>query len=254
MILKQPWGGALYGDAIPLFLDYWPAATALSVALVLLGLAALFGWLQLAPTHPVTVVLGAGGALHSLVMAGLEVPPFTWYYAPTTAAAALLIALGLAAALPRTHLSVRPPLGFALGGPVVLLVMVCVMFAAQHDFAAQGHPFHANFATPQQYQLIAESVPADAVLEAAHGEVGALAFYCACTVVDPLSDRGRLSPIIAAQLAKPGLKGEILRLLYARWEPTDPVSADFETRVGDVGFPIWSGYAGPARLEVVPVR
>lgn len=246
-------GGRFFGDAVPMFLEYWTAATTLSVGLIILGVAALFGWLQAVPTHPVTLILGGGGIAHFTVMSRLEVPPFTWYYAPATGCAALLVAFGLAAVLRRSD---GPPVGFALGAPVALLIAAAAMFTWQHDYVAKAHPFHANYATPAEYKRIADSVPAGAVLETAHGEVGALAFFCECTVVDPLSDRGRLSPVISEQLVAEGRKARVLRLLYTRWEPTLAVPAQLQTRAGgpaEPGFPVRSGFGGPGTIAVVPV-
>lgn len=264
---KQGLGGTYYGDALPLFFDRWPAATALSVGLVALGGIALLVWLLRAPLHPVTIVIGLGGVAHSALMTALVVPPFTWYYAPTTACAALLVAVGLAAAgrtsavdaspleqRSRRLLLTRIRLG-VLAAPVVVLVAGCVAYANAHDYAVKSSPFHANYATAQQYAQLADRVPSGSVLQTSHGEVGALAYYCdtRCTVVDPLSDRGRLSPLIETALQAPGVKGDVLRLLYAGWKPSEPVPAQLQTVVSDHGTPVWSGFGGPGWLDVVPM-
>lgn len=264
---SQGLGGTYYGDAVPLFFEHWPAATALSVGLVVLGVAALLGWLAWAPLHPVTIVLGGGAVAHSAVMALLVVPPFTWYYAPTTACAALLVAFGLAALgrpspaaerwYPHERRGRRTVISAArltlLSGPVAALVAGCLAYAVSHDYAEQSSPFHANYATAQQYAVLADRVPARSVLQTSHGEVGALAYFCDCTVLDPLSDRGRLSPLIAEQLSGPGIRGALLRGLYAGWEPSEPVPARWQTVVSDHGTRVWSGFGGWGWLDIVPL-
>lgn len=252
----QGLGGKLYDEAIPLFLDYFPGAATATVALVLVGVVALLGWMQVAPTHCAPVILGGGAVLHAAVMTTLGVPPFTWYYAPVVAAAALLTAVGAAALLPR-RVGV-PRLGLMVVVPVAAVLLGAVGYGVSHD--RQAVPMHANGATAQQYAAIAASVPAGAVLETAHGEVGALAFFCKCTVVDPLSDPGRMAPVIEAQLARPGGRGAALRVLYRGWTPRPAVRADYRTRylapdeVHANAFPVWSGLGAWGRLAVEPVE
>lgn len=252
----QGLGGKLYDEALPLFLEFFPGATTVTAALVLVGVVALLGWLQVAPTHPAPVILGGGAVLHAAVMTILGVPPFTWYYAPVVAAAALLTALGAAALLP--YRVGVPQLGLVVVVPVVAVLLGAVVYGVSHD--RQAVPMHANGATAQQYAAIAASVPAGTVLETAHGEVGALAFFCKCTVVDPLSDPGRMAPVIEAQLAQPGGRGAALRVLYLGWTPKPAVRAVYRTRylaadeVHPSAFPVWSGLGAWGRLAVEPVR
>jgi len=143
-----------------------------------------------------------------------------------------------------------------LGGlatPVVVLVTGCAAYMNTHNFVTESSPFHANYATAAQYVQLADRVPPGSVLQTTHGEVGSLAYYCHCTVVDPLSDPGRLSPIIEAALQTPGMKGDVLRLLYAGWEPSTPVPAQWQTVASDHGTAVWSGFTGPGFLDVLPI-
>lgn len=238
----QGLGGHLLGDAAPLFVAHWPAATGLALALLASGAVVAGGWvLSGHSAHPVLVVLAGGGATHLAVMCLLGVPPFVWYLGPVTGAAALLLAFTVAGQA-RSAVTVG----------VVALVAGGVLFAARHSWAAQGNPFHANWATTAQYATVAALVPTGATVETTHGEVGAIAFFCGdrCRVVDPLSDRGRLTPLIERRITT----SPILRVLYARFTPTAPVAAQYQTVAGDSGVPVWSGFGGASHIAVEPVR
>lgn len=242
-------GGRFYGDAVPLFADRYPAATALTVGLVVLGGIAAVLWAVFATLHPAFLLLAAGAGMHWLVMDAMTVPPFPWYYAPVVASAAMLLVLG-AASLPGPSRMVAAllPAAAVAGG---------VVYAVGHDYAGHSVPFHANYATGPQYAGIVAQIPDGAVVETAHGEIGAIAFYCStrCRAVDPLSDPGRLAPVITAALAQPGERGAVLRELYRWWEPTDAVRADLQTvstGPGGPGTPIYSGFGGNGHLQVVP--
>jgi hypothetical protein len=252
----QGLAGTFYHSSILLFLDRWTAATTLTLALVVIGIVALLGWIQLAPQHPATILIGGGAVTHAVVMSTLQVPPFAWYYAPVVAGSVILAALGAAALLPRRH--GMPRFGIALGIPLVVVAAGTSSFVYAHAWQ-QAIPFHANYATAAEYAAIAARIPTGATVETTHGEIGAIAFFCAdrCRAVDPLSDPGRLAPVIEQQLQKPGARGAVLRTLYAKWSPQDAAPAELRTvstGPDGPGFPIWSGFGGPGHLQLVLCR
>jgi len=220
--------------------------------ILVIGVIALLGWIQLAPQHPATILLGAGAVTHAVVMSELQVPPFAWYYAPVVTGSVVLAALGAAALLPRRR--GVPRLGIAVGIPLVLVAAGTASFVHGHAWQ-QAIPFHANYATAAEYAAITARIPTDTTVETSHGEIGAIAFFCGdrCRAVDPLSDPGRLAPVIEQQLAKPGVRATVLRALYANWSPQPPAEAEMRTVAtgpdGD-GFPIWSGFGGPGHLRL----
>jgi hypothetical protein len=60
-------------------------------------------------------------------------------------------------------------------------------------------------------------------------EVGTLAYFCDCEVVDFISDPGRIEPLIALRAQQSGpLMRQLLRLNYAHHVPTAPKPAEFE--------------------------
>ncbi|MCF7547621.1 hypothetical protein [Pseudonocardia sp. WMMC193] len=247
----QGLAGTHYHTAILLFLDRWTSATTLTLTLVVIGIIALLGWIQLAPAHPATILIGGGAVTHAVVMSMLDVPPFAWYYAPVVAGSVILAALGAAALLPRRR--GMPRFGIAFGVPLVLIAAGASSFVYAHQWQ-QAIPFHANYATAAEYAAIAAVIPDGATVETAHGEIGAIAFFCAdrCRAVDPLSDPGRLAPVIEQQLEKPGPGGAVLRVLYRKWSPSEPAPAQLRTvstGPDGPGFPIWSGFGGPGHLN-----
>ncbi|MDQ3599925.1 MAG: hypothetical protein M3408_01455, partial [Actinomycetota bacterium] len=115
----------------------------------------------------------------------------------------------------------------APGRTSVAAVAAVVVLAGGYD-VARGVPWDGmapvriNWATPAEYQAIADGLPRGAAVESP-GEVGTIAFFCNCPVVDYLADPGRMRPYVEEYRARH--PGPPWSWNYARYDPPAPVPA-----------------------------
>jgi len=236
------WGPWTFANGVGLWWEKFPLATALVVLPALAGLLSLPYWLARPQLRRVGVVLGVGAITHVAAMAVLDVAPFHWYYAPAAGALAVLAVL--------TCARVRRPAAAAV--PVVALAAV-----AAGSVAVSGiPPLTSNWATAAQYEAIAAQLPRGSTSESP-GEVGTLAYYRRCRVLDGLADRGSIAASLRRKAdAATGPGGVLLRFNYRNLEPVRPVPRDMRmtTRVVPYGPAPMETAWGPARSwALVPV-
>ena len=195
------WNGPL------LYLEIFPAVTALAFLPVLVGLAALAGllvvWLRVAwtPWQRAAAAAGLGAVGHYGAYCLLHTAPYHWYYAP------LIVGTTLCAAIVavRARWVVVAAAGLACAALVVDL---------QHGVPWTRAAISTNWATATEYELMGTDlhrIVGPAAVESP-GEIGTLAYYCDCTIVDAFSDRGRIIGAIEAREQAPGLGAALLRL------------------------------------------
>ncbi len=238
------WGPWTYLNGVVLWWDRFPLVIALIGLPALAGLLALPFWLARPDLRRVGAVLGLGAVAHAAAMGVLDVPPFHWYYAPAAGALTVLAALTCA----------RARLPVAAAGAVIAVAAVAAV--AAWTVAATGPPLlTSNWATAAQYQRIAVQLPRGATIESP-GEVGTLAYYCRCRVLDGLADRGSIAASIRKRAdAATGVGGELLRLNYLNLDPVRPVPRDMRmaTRVVDDGpGPMDTAWGPPRTWELLP--
>jgi hypothetical protein len=207
------WGGMwLFTDAPRYYLAYYPAATLLTVGAAALGVLGLVGLLVAAVRRPAVrpaaagaVALAGGSLLHIGFLLASNTGPFHWYFAPVLTGFTLVgvlaagIAAGVAAAS-RAHRVAWAP-AVALG----LVVLLSGAFDVQHDGGAwRTAPIRTNWAPTAEYaavgRWIAERHPGAVVLSP--GEVGTIAYFCDCALVDYLSDRAYTAGWIEQRLTQ----------------------------------------------------
>jgi hypothetical protein len=194
------WNGPL------LYLLKFPAAAALSFLPVLAGLAALVGLLVVRPREPwarAAVAAGLGAVGHYGAYCLLHTAPYHWYYAP------LIIGTTFCAAIVavRRRWAVVAAAGLACAALVVDL---------QHGVPWTRAAISTNWATAAEYERMGTDLRplvGTAAVESP-GEIGTLAYYCDCTIVDAFSDRGRVIAAIEAREQAGGLGAALLRLNY----------------------------------------
>lgn len=194
------WGRYEYANGLLHYLQGWRVPTVLALVPAALGLIALLGWLAAAvrpgsrtraPARTAALALAAAAVADFAGLASLGVAPFYWYYGPAIAGLSLTAVLG-AAALRTAH---------RMSGGIALAVIAASVTASIGYDIGRGAPWEGfapiriNWATPAEYRQIAEALPAGAVVESP-GEIGTLAYYCDCAVVDYFSDPGRMRPYI----------------------------------------------------------
>jgi hypothetical protein len=187
------------------FLGY-PFAVTVSLIPPAVGVLVLLGGWRRA-SAPVHLVLGVGGLLHAATYLLLDTAPYQWYYGPAIGSLTMLGAIGAPRASLRT---------VTVGASVAMVALTAVYLVVRPWTLTT---ISGNWATPTEYRALAERAPAGAVVQS-FGEVGTLAYYCACTVTDRLSDRGWFAEILAQQEARAGpLERALLELNYRNFHP-----------------------------------
>ncbi|MFI5585403.1 hypothetical protein ACIA5G_10250 [Amycolatopsis sp. NPDC051758] len=208
--LFAPWS---YSTGPMMYYLGWPVTVLVSFVPALLGAVALAAWAAARfgvrwPDFPALgpfAALAGGGILYYVAYSFLGVGPFHWYYvAPVTAVSAFAVAaFGTWYAQTRE----RPPL--RTGPPVAALGLtgVLVLCGAAVD-VAQGVPWPSpvifgNWASAQDYARVGTELGArlDGASVASPGEIGTLAYFCECTIVDEFSDRGRAVALVEQRIA-----------------------------------------------------
>ena len=250
---------------------YWgrdALATGVTIAPALAGLAAVAIWAAgqrprrrtEGPDLLPAAALGAAGAAYYAVYALLGVPPYQWYYVPSFAALSICLCVLLGAACRGRGL---PGRAAALPGLALVACLVALNVVAD---VRGGTPWRVpvifgNWAVPADYERagrgLGERVGAETVI--APPEIGTLAFYCRCSIVDAFADRGRVVPLIEERLANAGpVSGPLLDLNYLlldRNQQPRPARYQLVWEPGPATHPdqwqTWSPAAGVAHLRLV---
>jgi hypothetical protein len=232
------WMGVHFAGGPLLYLSHFMKPTALTLLAVGCGLVALGSWVVFPAWHRGLVSTGAGqaaaafglgGIVHAAVFAALGTPPDHWYYGPVVAG----LSLGAAVTASAMIHSVRPtrPIGVVALGSVSLVVVAAVGYEVMRGAPWDTAPIHTNWTTRAEYQRVAEDISRikPGVTVVSPGEVGTLAYFCHCEVVDFISDPGRTEQAIALHAQQFGpLMRHLLKLNYLHRVPTSPKPAEFE--------------------------
>lgn len=217
LVIKQTQAGLFapwtYSTGPVMYYVGWPVTVLVSFVPALLGVVALAGWAAARfgvrwPEFPALgplAALAGGGILYYVAYSFLGVGPFHWYYvAPVTAASTFAVAafgVWLAQARERPALRGAPP-AVALG-----LTGLLVLAGAAVD-AAQGLPWESpvifgNWASSTDYARVGTELGprlAGAAV-ASPGEIGTLAYFCECAILDEFSDRGQAVALVEKRIA-----------------------------------------------------
>lgn len=241
-----------------------PALVGVVVTAVLLAA----GLRRRLPTQAWPVVgLGIGGLAHFGAYSLLQVPPYHWYYVPSTVALGLTALLGPALLLRRVR-GTRPRRTLAHAVPLAAAALLAGLAVA--SVAGQGVPWtrpviFGNWALPPYYLAIGEDV-GDLVGDAtvlAPPEIGTVAYACDCSMVDVFSDPARTLPLVQQRIDQAGpVTAFLLRANFYRLDrDQSPRPPDYRLvwQPGTVevpaGAPSWRTYApgyGPATVWLEP--
>ncbi|WP_051684163.1 DUF2029 domain-containing protein [Blastococcus sp. URHD0036] len=251
--LQRGFGDKTFANGlVTLWLDrgLLPLAVALVPAVAGLAVAVTLAVPRVRRRYP-----DAAGPLVGLVVGGLAwfgaysllgVPPYQWYYVPTTVALGIAGVLGGALLLPA-------PRPFAVGSavPVGVAVLAGALFAVtsgDRPLPWDRPVYFGSWALPEEYREIGAEVGAlvgEDVVEAP-GEVGTLAYTCDCTIVDYFSDRGIAVELVADRTEEAGpVMRALLDANFARLDRDDePLTAQWRLR--------WTQGAVPAGVTTWP--
>ncbi|WP_144585893.1 hypothetical protein, partial [Amycolatopsis rhizosphaerae] len=212
---QKAWGSYQFGNGPLLYLRSYPAATVLAFLPALLGVLALVVVVATRARRRLVLpaALGAAGVVHYLAYTALGVPPYHWYYAPSLICLSMFLALAVSAARPAALALVAVP------------ILGQVAFDAHHGLPWRQAAITTNWATPAQYATLGTQLAALTGGRPVHagGEIGAIAYFCDCAVVDGFSDRAELLPIIDTVIdkASPAARA-LLELNYRFLDRTTP--------------------------------
>ena len=241
---KVGWVGFHFANGPLWYLLYRPLPAVLTLLAAACGLVALVSWAALAAWQrgilttgagQAAIAFGLGGIAHAAVFAALATPPSHWYYGPVVAGLGLCSVVTVLVVV-RSDLATNPRGMAALRSvslvvPVSLVVLAAAGYEVVRGVPWKTPPFVTNWATPAEYQRVAEDIStmAPGATVVSPSEVGTLAYFCDCEVVDFISDPGRIEPLIALRAQQSGpLMRQLLRLNYAHHVPTAPKPAEFE--------------------------
>lgn len=244
---------------------------------MVLGVFALVSWLavrwsaqwgrpsalrELAPV----VALGVGGVLHYAVYSLMGVGPYHWYFVtPMVSLSTFLAAMaGVWWSRSRQVNQVRP------GPPAVLLGLIGLLVAGnlavdlKQGVSWKSPVIFGNWASAQDYARVGielgERLRGATVRSP--GEIGTLAYYCDCAIVDEFSDRGLVLEKVNLRMdTADSVTGLLLRLNYAKLDRTTPpraVDYQLEYALGPGSGPdtwtVYSAAKGVGHFTLVPVR
>lgn len=256
LLLKvtEVWTDRSFAIGLWFFWLGYPLAVSLSVLPAVLGLVALAVWGIVAvrrlagsslagsslagPGGVLAVVWGIGAVGHTAIYLLLKVPPYQWYYGPAIGALSMLAALSIGA------LSRRPR--FAASPIGLLLIAATALFLVARPWTMTT--IFGNWATPSEYAALAARVPSGATVKS-FGEVGTVAYFCDCTVVDRFTDRAQVADLLREKRAT---ASPVMRTLldwnYYRFKAGPPMVPAYEFAFAEdptgVHVTSWRAYAG----------
>lgn len=228
---SESWGGTSFWNSVPHYWSILPGPVALSVVPAVAGLLALPWWWR----SRLAWVWAGAAVVHYGTMSLLHPGPFFWH------STFWLCGLGLlgAAAVGRL-VGRRGPVGVLAGAAAGIYLLGTAWTGVNDGLPRQGFaPISFNWATPAQYEALARRLPAGTTV-LSPGEIGTLAWFCECRVVDQFADRGRFTPLLDERLATAGpVTRALLEANYARYERPAAVPLDLriDTRLAPPGTP-----------------
>jgi len=226
----------------------WTRAFLLIAVPVVVGLAAMAGWAVawyrgvLTLAGQAALGFGAAGIAHYGAYSLVGVPPYHWYYAPLVGLLIICGAITAAATTPRA-------LSLVLVSASVLIGLTAgtqLAVALPWDKPL----LYGNWATSQQYAAVGQGVgrmvPRGQTV-GGFGEIGTVAFFCDCDIIDPFTDRSTALEIVREQQATAGpVMRALLALNYAHLDKPPPTRIDHQLQYAQGEGPGWRT-VGPAR-------
>ncbi|MGH3720309.1 MAG: hypothetical protein ACRDRI_15980 [Pseudonocardiaceae bacterium] len=221
---SEVWVGNSFAVGLWRYELTYPLAVGLSVLPAAVGIVVLVVWSAVGARRrgeglgALAVVWGLGAVLHMTVYLLLRPPPYHWYYGPVIGSLSMLAVLVVAGPSRR--------LQWATSTVGTLLIAASVVFLAARPWTVM--PISSNWASAAEYAALAARVPPGTTVET-FGEVGTVAYFCDCTVVDRLSDRAQVADLLRAKRAAAGpVARTLLDGNYHRFKAGPPIHAVYK--------------------------
>ncbi|MCP2255558.1 hypothetical protein LY13_004336 [Prauserella aidingensis] len=251
--LFDPW---TYASGIGMYLDGATVAVLLAVVPagmgVIASLAAVAARIAVPepPALGAAAALGAGGMAYYLAYVLLGVGPYHWYYVPPLTALAMCAVLALGAWWGQRrgasadgehgrdresgpdgtrsgarHVGRRanPVVAIGLLGVIAAVVATTAVVQAQRGVPWRSPTIFGNWASAEDYARVGTELGrrvGDAPVRSP-GEIGTLAYFCECRIVDVFSDRGRIPGLLEERLSESGTIGSALLEANYLWFDRD---------------------------------
>lgn len=182
----------------------------------------------------ILLIIGLAGLIHFLGYTLLQVPPFHWYYVPEVVSIILFGSLGLGVLYRNNPGGWQRYVWSLVTGLYFLMPVLGMSFLlARQDFVVREMPIHSNWGTREQYEQIGlwlkKNYGTD-TLRLEGGEIGTLAYYCECRLLDNFSDRRWLKQDIAGHVSQPGLAAIFWKLNFAFYSAPELPPDDYILR------------------------
>jgi hypothetical protein len=233
----------------PYFIAHtWTRAFLLIAVPVVVGLAAMLAW-AVAWCRGVstlvgraTLVFGAAGAAHYGAYALVGVPPHHWYYTPSAGLLTICAAITVAAIAHRAFSLILVSAGLLVGLSAGTQLAVALPW--------DKPILYGNWATSQQYAAVGQGVgrlvPRGETV-GGFGEIGTVAFFCDCDIIDPFTDRSKALEVEREREAKAGpVMRALLAVNYAHLDKPPPTRIDHQLEYAQGEGPGWRT-VGPTR-------
>lgn len=214
------WDTLMFRDGPWLYAGSYPLPAALALAFSPLALLAILQPVR--ALGPSVKIVGAFGAIHAVAYSRLHVPPHHWYYGPEVSVIILLGALAASTLYHRAG-SVQAA-RWARAVMVVALLTPpsgMALLMARQGWVLTEAPIHTNWASPEQYRTVAGwlSRHHPGATIRLWGEVGSVAYYCDCYLLDRFGDRSWMTRRVAHERRRGGLASLLYRANFLFYRP-----------------------------------
>ncbi|WP_033288043.1 DUF2029 domain-containing protein [Amycolatopsis jejuensis] len=277
LVIKQdqeglfgPWG---YFSGPMMYFLYLPLTVMLAFASALVGVVVLLAWLGVRfarrwddfPKLAPVVALGLGGVVYYIVYSTLGVGPYHWYYVTPMVSTATFAVLMVGI----WHAEAKQRPGLNRGVPLVALSLAWLVGLGNVAVdVAQGVPWPSpvifgNWASSADYARVGRELGArlQGKSVAGPGEIGTLAYYCDCQILDVFSDRTQVATIVTKRIAEDSKFSSLgLRINYHWFKRNPPRKVDYRLLYdkgpgsGPDEWTVYSAAKGVGHFTLVPER
>ncbi|MGC7100313.1 hypothetical protein ACPZ19_37000 [Amycolatopsis lurida] len=208
--------------------------------------------------------LGAGGVVYYGVYTLMGVGPYHWYFVAPIVSLSMsgvaILAFWLARSREQERLESRPP-ALALG-LVGLALLGNIAVVAKPGVPWESPLIFGNWASAPDYARVGKALGErlGGATVSSPGEIGTLAYYCDCKIVDEFSDRGRVVDKVEKRIAEANpITSFALRVNYFFFDRSiKPEPIQYELRyasgpaVGPDSWTVHSAAKGVGHFSLVP--
>ena len=209
------WGAWTFANGMWMYFDKFPLLTALTVCF--LPLMAL-GVSRKVSTVPVLRLIFMIGLAHYAGYSFLRVPPYHWYYTLEVVVVILLGCFGLgicsqysgANAVWRQIIEGVTVAGFCIPALGMFFILL------SDEFRVREVPIHTNWADHERYKEVGLWLKDNSSGQGIElkGEIGTMAYYCDCFLLDAFSDRRWLGHYVSEHATGSGPASMLFRVNF----------------------------------------